>query len=131
MACPFFYPTGLLGAIAGPYPVPMGDLQRGICQIDASSPEESTQSELCNMGYARTRCARFREGSPDAVRFALVRESDRLLTLAYAVEKNYSPHAIGELRYSRAAGAIEDSADPVLRRQAEAYAASYLRRKQF
>src|SRR5262245_40079854 len=125
MACPFFCPTGLLGEICGPYPPPLGDLYRGVCQVDGASPDERTQSDLCNMGYAMERCRRFPGDAPDAVRFAVRPGDGEVLTLAYSVEKDHMPFMHGELRHS--SEGIMDCPDVVLRRQAEAYAASYLR----
>jgi hypothetical protein len=129
MACPFFCPADELMRHTGPYPPPLGDLYRGSCRIDGSSPGAEIQSELCNLGYAGARCARFPAGNPDAVRFSLRSAGETTLTLVYAIERDHSPYSFGELRYAIGTRSVENCSNAALARQAEAYAASYLRRK--
>jgi len=142
VACPYFYPLEWEG---GRTPqtssgtsahldamLPLGGRWRGMCRADAARAAEPDDGvrKTCNLGYARGVCARFPAGDgPDAVRFTVTRdEGDRLL-LYYVIERDHHPFAHGPLEYVRATGALASPAGDTLARQAQAYAESYLRRK--
>jgi len=83
------------------------------------------------MGYARSRCSRFPEVSgPDAVRFTVVRDTERMVVVSFAVEKNHLPYAQGLLEYSRAEQSfVVSHPNRLIEQQARAYLAGYLRVK--
>jgi hypothetical protein len=133
VACPCFYPVArLLGWLEPPL-LPLGDPYEGVCHAVPGEewvPGEIAVRDFCNMGYARGKCTRFpMNGSPDAVRFTAVHAAGGALEIRYAIEREHAPAGHGVLRYSVSSQTIEQCEDPLLRRQAESYAASYLRRK--
>jgi hypothetical protein len=87
--------------------------------------------ELCNRGYPRNRCPRFPSGEgPDMVRFSVTADQGDILRIYYVVEKNGSPMEYGDIEYEVATRRFRASlAGGMLERQAQAYAESYLRRK--
>lgn len=131
MPCPYFRPERRLGPPRTF--VPLGDLWAGSCTADSAAPQpdESTVSSLCNVGYARGRCARYPEGGgADAVRFSLAADRGGAISVRFAVERGYLPLAHGTLVFSGGilkTAAPEDA--PLVARQAEAYVESYLRRR--
>ena len=132
MACPYFEPrTKFRDAITS---MPLGDVWSGICRANAGAPHEpdvNALTEFCNMGYARGKCPSFPDTTaPDAVRFMIARDQDQMIQIAYVTERDHHPHAHGSLEYSRAAAAFpETCGDPLLEKQAQAYALSYVRRR--
>lgn len=52
---------------------PLGAPHDGVCRAGSEPvhPEPETLRDCCNMGYASGRCARFREGEGEGVRFAV------------------------------------------------------------
>ena len=142
MACPYFFP--LRARPASPT-LPLGDWWQGACHAAAGEPAEPPAGGdvCCNLGYARGQCARFPEGAgADAVRFTIAGhdsapEGDQdgarqgaTVRIYYVAERDHRPFAHGALQYSVAASALAGPpASPLLARQAEAYAESYLRRK--
>jgi hypothetical protein len=133
MACPYFHPaSNEVTHMPGWHP--LGDAYRGTCQANPQEPfvpDEATLRHLCNLGYAGGTCARFpRDTAVDAVRFTVTCDVDGSIGLAYVAEKNHLPQSHGVLQYSRATGAFTSpGADAVILRLADAYLASYLRRK--
>jgi len=115
--------------------LPLGDLWAGMCRAAPEAPVEPDESSLrpvCNLGYARGQCCRFpsREG-PDAVRFTACADDGASVRMYYVVERDHHPFAHGPMEYSRALGCVVNPpAGENLARQAQAYAESYLRRKQ-
>ena len=113
--------------------MPLGDLWRGVCRAESTpfTPGDSAVNELCNMGYARGRCARFPQADAgDAVRFLVARDRDDLILIEYVVERDHHPYGHGVLEYSRTlSGFAGSEANAVLVRQALAYVHSYLRRR--
>jgi len=117
--------------------LPLGDLFGGECRATAgqpSTPDDSHLHRLCNLGYARGVCDRFPHGAgpdiPDAVRFTISRDDGPLVHLYFVIERDHQPFAHGPLAYSTTEQSLVDnSAGDLLARQAEAYAGSYLRRK--
>jgi hypothetical protein len=64
------------------------------------------------------------------VRFTVSSHEGDTLGIYYVVERDHHPFAHGPLRFSIATGQwIEAMPDDTLRRQAQAYVESYLRRK--
>jgi len=131
VACPFFEPLERLHE--GATRLPLGDLWRGVCRAEAApfTPDESTVSELCNMGYARGRCPRYPPADAgDAVRFLIARDREDLIRIEYIVERDHHPFGHGALEYSRALGGFAGSGEnAIFDRQALAFVASYLRRR--
>ncbi|MBZ5677231.1 MAG: hypothetical protein LAP61_23550 [Acidobacteriia bacterium] len=136
MACPFFVPSRRLenaGWIRPPR-LPLGDPFAGACHAqpaDIVEPPEAQQRELCNCGYARTRCDRFPGGSaPDAVRFSVTDDAPARLLVVYVVEKDHAPVAHGTLEYSISDASLDGPhLSDVLLRQARAFLDSYLHRR--
>ncbi len=90
--------------------------------------EKAHDESLCNLGYARGRCARFPgDAEADAVRFSLAGDRAGVLSLRFAVERGHLPLAHGTLVFS--GGKVTPEPAPLLRSQAEAYLESYLRRR--
>ncbi len=107
MACPYFYPTERMDWPSAPR-TPLGAPYVGLCQASEKGrvePEPGTLRELCNFGYARSRCPHHPadSGEADAVRFDGRR---------YILEKDYSPFRTG---------LIDQLEDTRLRRQAAAF----------
>jgi hypothetical protein len=113
--------------------MPLGDVWRGVCRAEAVPfvPDDSTLNDLCNMGYAKGRCARYQSvDAGDAVRFLIAQDRDELIRIEYVVERDHHPHRRGAFEYQKMRGALAViAADPLLQQQALAYVESYLRRK--
>ena len=113
--------------------MPLGDAWTGSCRATPSaecSPDPLTVQNLCNFGYAREKCGHFAGEGPDAVRFGIAGDHDGLIRIYWVMEKNHLPFAHGPLEYSCADSAFHTvPVDDCAARQAEAYVASYLRRK--
>jgi hypothetical protein len=137
MSCPYFYPVRprAENGDARLAMLPLGNLWAGLCRAapgTGCAPDEDVLRPLCHLGYARGHCPRFpaEDRSADAVRFALRMDDGRVLRLYYVLERDHHPLAHGALEYSLAHAAFANApADPIVCRQAEAYVASYLRRK--
>jgi hypothetical protein len=131
VACPHFEPTKHR-ADSGTL-LPLRDFWFGVCHADEGGfePDERLLSDCCNMGYARGKCARFPQApGPDAVRFTIARDSDQRILVSFAVERDHRPHSQGSLEFSRTAGTFGAAGpDPLIKKQAGAYVASYLRRR--
>jgi len=131
VACPHFEPIKHR-ADAGKL-LPLRDFWFGVCHAEGASfePDERVLNECCNMGYARGKCVRFPQAAgPDAVRFAIARDSDQRILVSFAVERDHRPHSQGSLEFSRTAGKfLAPDSDPMIEKQAGAYVASYLRRR--
>ncbi|HVP47875.1 MAG TPA: hypothetical protein VMT32_14880 [Bryobacteraceae bacterium] len=131
MACPLFEPVR--HRADGGTLLPLRDFWFGVCHADegAFEPDERLLSECCNMGYARGKCARFPQaGGPDAVRFAIARDSDQKIFVSFAIETDHRPCSHGSLEFSRPEGKSADAeSGSLLGKQAAAYVASYLRRR--
>ena len=133
MPCPYFYPVEPLVWPSAPL-LPLGDAYTGACQADpvlSFHPDALALRDLCNLGYARGRCARFPQTeAPDAVRFCAVHEAGGILRIAWVRERDHYPYDNGELEYRVAEGIFAAAPlDATGMQQAHAYVASYLRRK--
>jgi hypothetical protein len=137
MSCPYFYPMQPRGGAADSRAamLPLGNLWAGVCRAvpgESCEPAEDILRRLCHLGYARGQCQRFpsRPDSADAVRFTIRGDDGRTLQLYYVLEQDHHPLAHGQLEYSvRGAVFACGPEDPLVCRQAEAYIASYLKRK--
>jgi hypothetical protein len=137
MACPYFYPLDRFDAKAWTkHPrLPLGDPYTGLCRVDPMRdwlPDQTTLREFCNQGYARARCPRFPEGPGfDAVRFSVTADQGSLLHIFYVREEDHQAREHGNLQYSADCHHfVQAPEDDLFRKQAGAYAESYLRRKQ-
>jgi len=107
---------------------PLGELWSGLCC--ASGTRAEVAHDACNSGYARSRCPHFPPESPhDAIRFHVAAENGDLIRLQYIYEREWWPREHGTLEYSRAQGQVTaDIGGDLLRRQAAAFAASWIRK---
>jgi hypothetical protein len=111
-----------------PARVPLADVYSGSCSAGAVV-DLATTVEACNFGYARGRCSAFpAEVAFDAVRFSAPRDTfEAVVEIVWILEKEYSPARHGTVHYSRERrDFIDPPEDPVLHRQALAFAASYV-----
>lgn len=137
MSCPYFHPRAPRSdaADARSAMLPLGDAWAGECRAIAGDPWEPRGADverLCNLGYARGLCSRFPDdGGPDAIRFTISHDDGATLRLYYVAERDHHPFEHGALEYSRDTAAIAGAPERTgtFRAQAEAYSASYLRRK--
>jgi hypothetical protein len=136
MACPFFYPVERFQEGEWPTPprLPLGDPYHGMCLVNPTRearPEREILRQQCNLGYARGKCPRFpKDAGADAVRFMVASEDGAVLKLQYVVEQNHAPLEHGPLEYSLEEGRfLLGHSSELLRRQAQAYVESYVRRK--
>lgn len=133
MPCPYFGPTQPLPCSAWQSALrpPLGEPYRGQCHAQAEpfDPSESRLVDCCNLGYVQGECERFPEGpGPDAVRFSLSGDDGKLISIAYALEKNHLPHRNGTLKYNRGTESWQGPGDDaVFAAQAAAFLQSYLR----
>ena len=115
--------------------LPLGNLWAGLCRATPGgdcAPDPDVVRPLCHLGYARGQCPRFpaEDGGADAVRFAIRGDDGRALHLYYVLERDHHPWAHGRLEYSLATAAFANApVNPIVCRQAEAYVASYLQRR--
>lgn len=86
--------------------------------------------EVCNVGYGRHSCEQFPQGSTaDAIRFHVAKDADSLIQIQYIFEKDCWPGERGTFDYSSPQQFSAAVADETLRRQAEAFLESYVRRR--
>ncbi len=135
MGCPFFLPTETFDNKAWHHrpQLPLGDGYLGRCEAKAAEefvPDTGALQNFCNFGCA-FECPRFpKTTATDAVRFAVIGDRDNVLTIYYVLEKDHQSAEYGQLEYNVAEHRFLSSfRNPVLRRQAEVYFQSYLRRK--
>ena len=136
MACPYFYPVERFEDRDWPGAprLPLGDPYHGMCCVQPTRetrPDPEILRQYCNLGYARGKCSRFpNEAGPDALRFMVAGEQDGAVRLFYVVEKDHAPVEHGPMEYSLEQGRfVEGPSNDLLRRQAQAYIESYLRRR--
>jgi hypothetical protein len=78
--------------------------------------------EVCNLGYGRHNCEQFPMASDaDAIRLHVTQDQGELIKIQYVFEKDCWPGKHGEVDFA--------AAPSTLRRQAEAFLESYLRRR--
>jgi hypothetical protein len=134
MACPYFYPTALLGNNSSVAPrLPLGDAYRGECRAASAAfePDETRTRRTCNVGYARARCERFPPDTrADAVRFHVSEDSGERIRIQYIFEQDCWPGQHGVLDYSVRERKFSGSLDNgILQTQAGAFLEGYLRRR--
>ena len=135
MACPFFYPIEPFDDKRwNPRPqLPLGNPYEGECRAAAGPcrPNEQELKTLCNMGYARSKCARFPlDCRVDAVRFMVNQDNGQTVVISFVQEYEHRPADYGKLEYSAAARQfVSPHPDPVVNQQAAAYVRAYLQRK--
>jgi hypothetical protein len=125
MACPYFFPVARFESSPWSVPprLPLGDAFSGECRAPGSpsQPDESRLREVCNLGYGRYSCAQFPSAAAaDAVRFHITQDAGELIRIQYVLEKDCWPVEHGM---------TDASANEILRRQADAFAESYRRRR--
>jgi hypothetical protein len=110
----------------------LGDAFTGVCRAPGNTiqPDESRMREVCNVGYGRHSCEQFPTGSPaDAIRFHVAKDAGELINIQYVFEKDCWPGEHGVFEYTMTLGYSPCLTDEILRRQAQAYIESYLRRR--
>jgi len=135
VSCPYFYPVEPADADGRAALLPLGNLWAGVCRAVTGyrcEPDQDSVRTLCHLGYARGHCRHFpaADTGADAVRFTIRRDDGRALHLYYVLERDHLPFAHGALEYSLDCEAFtQPPLDTIVLRQAEAYVASYRRRK--
>ncbi|HEU5022546.1 MAG TPA: hypothetical protein VFT60_11665 [Bryobacteraceae bacterium] len=128
MACPLFIPSSPLGDPATAA-APLGDMYAGQC---AASPdaeiEPDTLRRFCNLGYARRRCERAAQAEADAVRVLVRADDGRQVQVAWSIERDHHPVAVGVESVEVVAGEATSSGNlTALAAQVRACASSYAR----
>jgi len=128
MACPLFIPSSALGDLVTTS-APLGDVYAGQC---AASPDAEIEPETlrrcCNRGYARRHCDRAAQADSDAVRVLVRADDGRSVQVAWAMERDHHPVAVGVETVEVVAGEITPSGTlTALAAQVRACAASYAR----
>jgi hypothetical protein len=132
MACPYFFPVARFESSPWSVPprMPLGDAFAGECRAPGccSQPEESRVREVCNIGYSRAICERFPRdaAASDAIRFHVAKDDGTLIQVQYVYERDCWPCGHGTMEWRDAAF---PTGDEILRRQAEAFIETYLRRR--
>jgi|SRR6185312_452634 hypothetical protein len=127
-------PTERADDIAFQHParLPLGSSWRGSCLAPTHEKAmlSSIELESCNLGYAKS-CPRLpKERNCDAVRFAVVNESQDSISLQFVLEKAYLPTSHGLLGYDRRSKCWTVShSDRSIQKKAECFLQSYLDRK--
>jgi hypothetical protein len=125
MACPLFIPTSPLGESVSAA-APLGDLYSGCCGAEpAAAIDPETLRRYCNFGYARGHCERAAQSDADAVRLMVRAERGSLVEIAWAVERNHHPVAVGTVEVETTSPV--PPAGDALNRQIYFCAASYMR----
>jgi hypothetical protein len=127
-------PTERADDIAFQHParLPLGASWRGTCLAPnhRQSILSSLELESCNLGYAKS-CPRLpKQRACDAVRFAVMNESQDFIWLQFVLEKAYLPSSDGTLTYDRHSKCWTAShSDLSIQKKAECFLQSYLDRK--
>ena len=132
MACPYFFPVARFESSPWCVPprMPLGDAFAGECRAPGcvGQPEESRMREACNLGYGRAVCEQFPRDSAasDAIRFHVAKDDGELIQIQYVFERDCWPAGWGIIEFGAASAIVSDA---ILRRQAEAFLESYIRRR--
>ena len=123
MACPLFLPASPIAGFAAEA-MPLGDLYGGQCAADPEAliPVERLR-RCCNTGYARATCERAGQSDADALRFLVRAHRGETVEVAWAIERNHHPVAVGSIGIT---GMPVPDRSP-LESQARACAAAFLR----
>jgi hypothetical protein len=118
MPCPLFLPASPLTGFKS--------LHGGECaaQPGASIPVD-TLRRCCNTGYARAACGHAAQSDADAFRFLIKSNRDGVVGVAWSIERDHHPVAVGTLAVGTQR--MTDAAEGPLERQARACAAAYFR----
>jgi len=115
MACPLFLPSTPLNDLYGYY--------NGECASERSTEISlDTLKGCCNTGYARKVCPRAAEADADAIRFLVKAAGGGNVEVAWSIERNHHPVAVGTAQLTEFAARSDDP----LERQARAYASSLM-----
>ena len=88
MGCPLFLPSSHF---------------EGYCDADREAPvPPETVRSCCNPGYARGLCARAAEIEADAFRFLIGKRSFEGIEVAWSIERDHHPVAVGTLSLTEA-----------------------------
>jgi hypothetical protein len=125
MACPYFFPVARFETSPWSVPprLPLGDAFSGLCRAPGSviQPDETQMRAVCNLGYGRHGCEQFPQtSSADCVRFHVANDQGELIDIQYVFEKDCWPVEHGD---------ASKLTNETLRRQAGAFAESYLKRR--
>ncbi len=104
MPCPFFLPS-----------IPAREFDAGICLSGDSL------RDCCATGYGRGQCHHAAQSDADAVRFLVKREHNGAVEVAWSMERDHHPVAVGIKTIKPGAAQDEDT----LTRQARACAEDY------
>jgi len=106
--------------------MPLTGIFLGECSADSGAViPPDTLRHCCNPGHARAMCARAAAIETDAVQLLVTSDHEGVIEIAWAMERNHHPVAVGKLPTSR----NPESANPTLNAQARAFAAQYRRQK--
>src|SRR5271168_4184722 len=125
MACPYFFPVARFESSPWSVPprLPLGDAFSGDCRAPGTTvqPDENRMREVCNLGYGRHGGEQFPERSAaDAVRFHVAQDSGELINIQYVFERDCWPGEQGD---------TANLTNEIVRRQAQVFLESYLRRR--
>jgi hypothetical protein len=134
MACPYFFPVARFETNPWSIPprLPLGDAYAGECRAPGNTiqPDETRMRDVCNLGLGRHGCEQFPQGSAaDAIRFHIAKDAGELINIQYVFEKDCWPAERGAFDYSVTRGFSPSLTGETLRRQAQAYLESYLKRR--
>ena len=88
MGCPLFLPSSRF---------------EGYCDADPNTPvPPDTVRSCCNPGYARSLCTRAAEIEADAFRFLIRKRSFEGIEVAWSIERDHHPVAVGTLLVTEA-----------------------------
>jgi hypothetical protein len=125
MACPLFIPSTPIGELVSVV-TPLGDLYSGNCAADTEAViGPDTLRRYCNFGYARGYCDRAAQSDADAVRLMVRSERGNIVEVAWAIERNHHPVAVGNMEIEP--GLPAGPAGDLLALQAYACVAAYIR----
>jgi len=128
MACPLFIPSSTPDDLVTMC-TPPGGLTPGRCAATPDAEiEPDTLRRCCNPGYARRSCNRAAQADSDAIRVLVRADDGRSVQVAWAIERDHHPVAVGVETIQVVAGETTPSASPTaLLAQVRACAASYVR----
>ena len=114
-----------------PSRLPLGAGWEGACTAPAHEGAIPDSFEPCNLGYARD-CSRLpSERKWDAVRFAMVRESEARSLLTYVCEKDHQPAEHGTLEFQVDDGeCLRPHPDARIQKMAECFLAARREKKE-
>jgi hypothetical protein len=112
---------------------PLGHPYSGVCHARPEEPfvpPESSLHDLCNCGYARSRCDRFpKDSTVDAVRFSVTSIEPDSVCLVCILEGAHAPVEYGTLKYAtRQSRFVDPPPTAILSAQAQVFLESHLNR---